>query len=93
MAGFLTGAFAVTTPIVTFFFFEVALRITLPKGYTEELFYPLYDWFPVSVRHRGRTRDDRRPGAGLRVAGAGREALPDEPMRLLRPILRVRASR
>lgn len=41
----LTGAFAVATPIVTFFFFEVALRITLPKGYTEELFYPLYDWF------------------------------------------------
>ena len=41
----LTGAFAVATPIVTFFFFEVALKITLPKGYTEELFYPLYDWF------------------------------------------------
>jgi hypothetical protein len=41
----LAGAFAVATPIVTFFFFEVALRITLPKGRTERLFYPLYDWF------------------------------------------------
>ena len=33
------------TPVVTFFFFEIALHITLPKGYTEPLFYPLYDWF------------------------------------------------
>ena len=41
----LTGAFAVATPVATFFFFESALRITLPKGYTEPLFYPLYDWF------------------------------------------------
>ncbi len=41
----LTGAFTVATPVVTFFFFEVALKITLPKGYTEPLFYPLYDWF------------------------------------------------
>ena len=41
----LTAAFAVATPVVTFFFFEVALKITLPKGYTEPLFYPLYDWF------------------------------------------------
>ena len=41
----LTAAFAVATPVVTFFFFEAALKITLPKGYTEPLFYPLYDWF------------------------------------------------
>ena len=41
----LTTAFAVATPVVTFFFFEAALKITLPKGYTEPLFYPLYDWF------------------------------------------------
>ena len=41
----LTGAMAVSVPIVTFFFFEIALRITLPKGYTEPLFYPLYDIF------------------------------------------------
>ncbi|MCP5151425.1 MAG: tripartite tricarboxylate transporter TctB family protein [Chromatiales bacterium] len=41
----LTTAIAVSVPIVTFFFFEIALRITLPKGYSEPLFYPLYDWF------------------------------------------------
>ncbi len=40
-----TGAVAVATPIVTFFFFEIALNITLPKGFTEPLFYPLYDIF------------------------------------------------
>ena len=36
---------SLATPIVSFFFFEIALRITLPKGRTEVLFYPLYDWF------------------------------------------------
>ena len=41
----LTGALAAAVPIATFFFFEAALKITLPKGYTEPLFYPLYDWF------------------------------------------------
>ena len=40
-----TGAVAVSIPIVTFFFFEIALNITLPKGFTEPLFYPLYDIF------------------------------------------------
>lgn len=37
--------FAVLTPVVCFFFFEVALKIILPKGYTEPLFYPLYKIF------------------------------------------------
>ena len=41
----LTGSTAVAIPVATFFFFEVALNITLPKGYTEEWFYPLYDIF------------------------------------------------
>lgn len=41
----LTAAIAVATPVVTFFFFDVALRIVLPKGYTEPLFIPLYDIF------------------------------------------------
>ncbi len=41
----LTGALAVTIPVFTFFFFEIALNITLPKGFTEPLFYPLYDLF------------------------------------------------
>ena len=40
-----TGALAIATPVVAFFFFEIALRKTLPKGFTEPLFYPLYDIF------------------------------------------------
>ncbi len=40
-----TGALAVSTPVATFFFFEIALTKTLPKGFTEPLFYPLYDIF------------------------------------------------
>ncbi|MEK9744373.1 MAG: tripartite tricarboxylate transporter TctB family protein [Gammaproteobacteria bacterium] len=41
----LTLSIAILTPVITFFFFEIALRIILPKGYTEPLFYPLYDIF------------------------------------------------
>ncbi len=41
----LTSTLAVTFPVATFFFFEIALRITLPKGLTEPMFYPLYDIF------------------------------------------------
>ena len=37
--------FALFTPIILFFFFEIVLQITLPKGYTETLFFPLYDLF------------------------------------------------
>ncbi len=40
-----TGAIAISTPIVTFFFFEIGLKILLPKGVTEPLFYPLYAIF------------------------------------------------
>jgi len=39
------GSLALGTPVVLFFFFEIALRITLPKGLTEPWFYPLYDMF------------------------------------------------
>ncbi len=42
---FLTLSISLTTPVVTFFFFDIVLRIVLPKGYTEPLFYPLYDMF------------------------------------------------
>jgi len=43
---FITGlSIAVGAPIVTFFFFDVAMRIVLPKGYLEPLFIPLYDMF------------------------------------------------
>ena len=41
----LTVCFALATPVVMFFFFEIMLRIILPKGYTEPLFYPLYQIF------------------------------------------------
>lgn len=40
-----TLVLALATPVVTFFFFEILLHITLPKGATEPLFYPLYDIF------------------------------------------------
>ena len=41
----LTAAISLATPVVTFLFFEIALKISLPKGFTEELFYPIYDLF------------------------------------------------
>jgi putative tricarboxylic transport membrane protein len=41
----LTTILTLTTPVVLFFFFEVALRILLPKGITEPLFIPLYATF------------------------------------------------
>jgi hypothetical protein len=40
-----TGVLALATPVAMFFFFEIALKKTLPKGITEPLFYPLYDMF------------------------------------------------
>ncbi len=41
----ITGSLAFCSPIAAFFFFEIALKKTLPKGFTEPLFYPLYDFF------------------------------------------------
>jgi len=38
----LTALVSVLVPVATFMFFEVALKITLPKGYTEPAFYPIY---------------------------------------------------
>jgi len=38
-------AISLGAPVAVFFFFDVALRIVLPKGYLEPLFYPLYDIF------------------------------------------------
>jgi len=38
----MTATVSLLTPVVTFLFFEIALKITLPKGYTEPAFYPLY---------------------------------------------------
>ncbi len=41
----LTGILTVATPVFLFFFFEVTLKILLPKGVTEPLFFPLYAMF------------------------------------------------
>ena len=40
-----TGSISTATPVILFFFFEIALKITLPKGITEPIFYPLYSMF------------------------------------------------
>ena len=39
----LTATLAVVFPVITFLFFEFILTITLPKGLSEPLFYPIYD--------------------------------------------------
>ena len=41
----LTGALTICTPVFLFFFFEVTLKILLPKGWTEPWFFPLYARF------------------------------------------------
>jgi hypothetical protein len=41
----LTASLALGTPVFLFFFFEVTLKILLPKGITEPLFFPLYAMF------------------------------------------------
>ena len=40
-----TLSIAILTPVVTFLFFDIAMRIVLPKGYLEPLLLPLYDFF------------------------------------------------
>ena len=41
----LTASLSLITPVFLFFFFEVTLKILLPKGMTEPLFIPLYARF------------------------------------------------
>ncbi|MGR3270216.1 tripartite tricarboxylate transporter TctB family protein [Thalassococcus profundi] len=41
----LTLSLVIATPIFLFFFFEVTIKILLPKGITEPLFFPLYAMF------------------------------------------------
>jgi hypothetical protein len=41
----LTGTLSVFIPVVIFYFFEITLKIILPKGITEPLFLPLYKIF------------------------------------------------
>ena len=40
-----TLSIATAVPVVCFFFFDIAMRIVLPKGHSEPLFIPLYDIF------------------------------------------------
>lgn len=40
-----TLTIAISVPVVTFLFFDIAMRIVLPKGYLEPLFIPLYAIF------------------------------------------------
>ena len=39
----LSIALTIGGPVVIFLFFEWALKLPLPKGYSEPLFYPIYD--------------------------------------------------
>jgi hypothetical protein len=39
----LTSAITIAMPVVVFCLFEWALTISLPKGISEPLFYPIYD--------------------------------------------------
>lgn len=41
----LTLGIATSVPVICFFFFDIAMRIVLPKGHAEPLFIPLYDMF------------------------------------------------
>jgi putative tricarboxylic transport membrane protein len=41
----LTLIISTALPVICFFFFDIAMRIVLPKGYLEPLFIPLYDIF------------------------------------------------
>lgn len=41
----LTATTTAVMPVATFLFFEIALKIELPKGFTEPMFYPIYDLF------------------------------------------------
>jgi hypothetical protein len=41
----LTSCLVIGTPLFLFFFFEVTLKILLPKGITEPWFFPLYAMF------------------------------------------------
>ena len=40
---FFITVFSLLTPVITFCFFEWLLKITLPQGISEPLFYPIYD--------------------------------------------------
>ncbi|MBU2533859.1 MAG: tripartite tricarboxylate transporter TctB family protein [Alphaproteobacteria bacterium] len=38
-------AYAIVTPVVTFLFFEILIKVILPKGFTEPFFLPIFKFF------------------------------------------------
>jgi len=43
-----TALFSITVPVATFLFFELALKIILPKGITEPFFLPIFKFFGLA---------------------------------------------
>jgi putative tricarboxylic transport membrane protein len=43
-----TALFSILVPVVTFLFFELALKIILPKGITEPFFLPIFKYFGLA---------------------------------------------
>ena len=43
-----TTLFSVAVPVVTFLFFELALKIILPRGITEPFFHPIFRYFGLA---------------------------------------------
>ncbi|MGI9477086.1 MAG: tripartite tricarboxylate transporter TctB family protein [Hyphomicrobiaceae bacterium] len=43
-----TALFSIAVPVATFLFFEVALKIILPKGITEPFFLPIFKFFGLA---------------------------------------------
>lgn len=43
-----TALFSISVPVLTFAFFELALKIILPKGMTEPLFLPIFKYFGMA---------------------------------------------
>jgi putative tricarboxylic transport membrane protein len=44
----MTALFSILVPTVTFLFFELALKIILPKGITEPFFLPIFKFFGLA---------------------------------------------
>ncbi|MFT5508403.1 MAG: putative tricarboxylic transport membrane protein [Hyphomicrobiaceae bacterium] len=43
-----TALFSIIVPVATFMFFELALKIILPKGMTEPFFLPIFKYFGLA---------------------------------------------
>ena len=43
-----TALFSIAVPVITFAFFELLLKIILPKGMTEPVFLPIFKFFGLA---------------------------------------------